>query len=80
MIEITDEYMTLTVNDKVVAIARFSQDAAADGNGAWIVSNHPARLFYRNQAITALTLVERLAHGYGDDDPFVKIWRKELFL
>jgi hypothetical protein len=80
MIEITDEYMSLTVDNNVVAIARFSKDAAADGNGAWIVSTQPARLFYRNQAITALTLAERLAHGYGDDDPFVKNWRKELFL
>jgi hypothetical protein len=42
----------------------------------------PARLFYRDQAITALTLIECLAHGYGDDDPFVRTWRlrKELFL
>lgn len=79
MIEITDGYMSLTSDDKVVATARFSKDAAADGNGAWIFSTHPACLFYRNQAITALTLVECLAHGYGDD-PFVKTWRKELFL
>jgi hypothetical protein len=64
----------------VVATARFSQHAAADGNGAWIVSAHPARLFSRNHAITALTLAERLAVGYGDDDPFVKSWRAELFL
>ena len=63
-----------------MATARFSEDAAADGNGAWIVSTYPARLFSRNQAITALTLAERLAIGYGDDDPFVKSWRKELFL
>ena len=31
----------------------------------------PRPLFSRNQAITALTLAERLAVGYGDDDPFV---------
>jgi hypothetical protein len=37
-------------------------------------------LFYRDQAITALTLAERLAAGFGDDDPFVKSWRRELFL
>src|SRR5262249_43013308 len=43
--------------------------------GAWIVSTHPARLFSRNQAITALSLAERLAAGYGDDDPFVQSWR-----
>ena len=57
---------------------RFSQCAAADGNDAWIVSTHPARLFSRSQAITALTLAERLAVGYGDSDPFVMSWRKEL--
>ena len=36
--------------------------------------------FSRSQAITALTLAERLAAGNGDDDPFVIAWRKELFL
>lgn len=65
-IRINEDFMTLTIDNKVVATARFSQDAAADGNGAWIVSTHLARLFYRNQAITALTLAERLAHGHGD--------------
>lgn len=34
MIEIIDEYMTLVLDGQVVAAARFSQDAAADGNGA----------------------------------------------
>ena len=72
--------MTLEIGGRVVATARFSEHAAANGNGAWIVSTHPARLFSRNQAITALSLAERLAVGYGDDDPFVKSWREELFL
>jgi hypothetical protein len=80
MIEISDESMTLVVDGEIVASARFSRHAAADGNGAWIVSTHPARLFTRNQATTALTLAERLAAGYGDSDPFVKSWRAELFL
>lgn len=79
-IRINDDSMTLEVDGRVVATARFSEHAAADGNGAWIVSTHPARLFSRNRAITALTLAERLASGFGDDDPFVKNWRKELFL
>ena len=79
-IRINANSMTLEIDDRVVATARFSQHAAADGNGAWVVSTHPARLFTRNQAITALTLAERLAVGYGDDDPFVMGWRKELFL
>src|SRR5258705_12253835 len=61
----------------VIATARFSQDAAADGNGAWIVWTHPARLFSRSQAITALALAGRLAAGYGDGDPCVVSWRHE---
>ena len=80
MIEISNEKMSLVVDSEIVATAHFSQHRAADGNGAWIVSTYPARLFTRNQAITALTLAERLADGYGDDDPFVKSWRSELFL
>ncbi len=79
-IRIESETMALEVDGAVVATARFSQHVAADGNGAWIVSTHTARLFTRNQAITALTLAERLSVGYGDDDPFVKSWRAELFL
>jgi hypothetical protein len=80
MIEIKDEFMSLVHDDQVVATARFCQHAAANGNGAWIVSTHPARLFTSNQAITALTLAERIAVGYGDDDPFVIGWREELSL
>jgi hypothetical protein len=34
-------------------------------------------LFTRNQAITAMVLAERLAAGYGDDDPVIG-WRQEL--
>jgi hypothetical protein len=79
-IRIDSEHMVCEVAGAVVATARFSQYAAADGNGAWIVSTHAARLFTHSQAITALTLAERLAVGYGDDDPFVKSWRAELFL
>lgn len=80
MLEITNECMSLTIDDKVIATARFSEHATADGRSTWIVSTHPARLFSRNEAITALTLAERLAVGYGDDDPFVIDWRKELCL
>jgi hypothetical protein len=79
-LHISNDTMTLEIGHRVVATARFSSHAAADGNGAWIVSTHPARLFSRDQAITALTLAERLAAGYGDDDLLVMSWRKELFL
>ena len=37
-------------------------------------------MFSRSQAITAMVLAERLATGYGDDDPFVIGWREELGL
>ena len=79
-IRITDDEMTLEMDGRVVATARYSDHAAANGGGAWIVSTHPARLFGRNEAITALTLAERLAAGYPDDDPFVKSWSEELNL
>ena len=79
-IRIMDDRMTLEIGNCFVATARFSEHAAAGGNGAWIISTHPARLFSRNHAITALTLAERLAIGYGEDDPFVMASREELFL
>jgi hypothetical protein len=54
--------------------------AAADGQGAWIVTGLPHRVFTRNQAITAMVLAERLAAGFGDEDRFVVGWREELGL
>ena len=44
-IRITDDTITLEIGDRVVANARFSEHAAADGNGAWVVSTCPSRLF-----------------------------------
>ena len=41
-------------------------------------SSPPVPLFTTGQAITALALAQRLAAGYGDDDPFVESWRAEL--
>jgi hypothetical protein len=43
-LRITHDAMTLETGNRVVATARFSEHAAADGNGAWIVSTYPARL------------------------------------
>ena len=64
--------------DCVVATARFSQHAAADGGGAWIVSTHPARLLTRDQAITALTVAELGESGYPDSHPLLVALRGEL--
>jgi hypothetical protein len=36
----------------MIATARYSSHAVADGPGVWIVSDHPSRLFTRNQEIT----------------------------
>ena len=41
-IRIEADFMALEVDGAIVATARFSKYAAADGNGAWIVSTHPA--------------------------------------
>jgi hypothetical protein len=76
---IDDDFMSAEYDGRVIATARYSAHAAADGQGAWIVSGLPRRLFTRNQAITAMVLAE-LAAGYGDDDPFVVGWREELGL
>ena len=78
--KINDHSMSLEINGCVFATAEFSEDAAADGQAAWIVSSYPGRLFTRNQAITAMVLAERLAAGYGENDPFVLGWREELAL
>jgi hypothetical protein len=75
---IDDDFMTAEFGGRVIATARYSANAATDGQGAWVVSGLPHRLFTRNQAITAMVLAERLAAGYGDDDLFVIGWREEL--
>jgi hypothetical protein len=79
-IRIEDHFMCAEQDGRVIATARYSEHAVADGHGAWIVSVRPSRLFTRNQAITAMVLAERLAAGYGDDDLFVIGWREELGL
>jgi hypothetical protein len=67
-----EEYsMTAESDGSVLAIATWV------GGDEWIVAAWP-RYFTRDQATTALTLAERLAAGYGDDDPFVTAWREEL--
>jgi hypothetical protein len=78
--KINDDSMSLEIDGQVIATADFREHAGADGHGAWAVSYYPGRLFTRNQAITVMVLAERLAAGYGDDDPFVIGWRAELGL
>jgi hypothetical protein len=78
-IRIDEDFMTLTVDGEIVATARCARRAADYGNSAWTVSTYPTRPLNRDQAITALSIAERLAVGFGDDDPFVKGWREELF-
>ena len=77
---IEDDFMTAEHGGRVIATARYSSDAAADGRGGWSVSDLPHRLFSRDQAITAMVLAERLAAGFGDNDLFVIGWREELGL
>ena len=77
---IEDRFMTAEFGGRVVASARYSPAAAAEGQGGWTVSGLPRRLYSRDQAITTMVLAERLAAGYGDDDPFVIGWREELGL
>jgi hypothetical protein len=73
---IENESMSLEVDGRVIATARFSQHAAADGHGAWIVSCHPRRLLTRNRAITALTVIELVETGYSSEDPLaIALWR-----
>jgi hypothetical protein len=76
--KINDDSMFPEIGDRVIATAEFSEHAAADGHGAWTVSYHPGRLFTRNPGHHGMVLAERLAAGYGDDDPFVLSWREEL--
>jgi hypothetical protein len=62
-VRITGDAMPLGTGSRVVATARFSEHAAAGGNGGWIVSTCPARLFTRVQAITALTVAGFMGSG-----------------
>jgi hypothetical protein len=73
LIEINNEDMALTINSKVIATTRFPKHATTHGNCARIVSAHPSRRFNRNEAITAMVLVVRLAAGIGDADPVRRV-------
>jgi hypothetical protein len=77
-LRIMDGTMTLEIDNCAVATALVGEHAAADGNGVWIVSTHPARLFTRDQAIAALTVAELGESGYPDSHPLDVAIREEL--
>ena len=77
-LRIDNDFMALEVGGEIIATARFSQHAAANGQGAWIVSDRSVGLFTRNQAITALTVTELLAIGHSPDHPLVLAFEEEL--
>ncbi len=74
-LRIDDDIVSLEVGGEVVATARFAQ--RADGQGAWIVSDRPGRLFSRNQAITALAVTELLQIGHSHGHPLVLAFEEE---
>ncbi len=71
--------MTLTINEDSMSleIGGAHVAVAVHLGDLWQFTGWP-RLLTRNEAITALTLAERLTAGYGDDDPFVQDWCEEL--
>jgi hypothetical protein len=66
--------MALDVDGAAAATARFSQDAAVDGNG-WIVTTCPTRLLGRDQAMTVAGLLEST---YRDGHPLWAALREKL--
>jgi hypothetical protein len=70
-LHITDDFMSLEINETVTATARKRDD------GWWEISSWP-RLLDRNQAVTALTITELLESGYPGSHPLVAELRKEL--
>jgi len=77
-IHITGDTMSAETGGRVVATARFSEHAAADGCGARIVSAVPARLFTRGRAITALTVAGLGESGYPGSCPLLAALHVEL--
>jgi len=77
-LRIENNSMSAAAGGRVIATAAFRQHAAADGQGAWIVSCCPDRLLSRDQAITALTVAELLVAGRTDNEPLVAALREEL--
>jgi hypothetical protein len=62
-LRITNDSIT---SDETEASAEFRSAAAADGGGGWVVSARTARLLSRDQAITAMTIIEEQARPEPD--------------
>ena len=69
-LHINDDSMSVEINGATI-------DAAVRLDNLWRVTGWP-RLLTGNEAITALTLAERLLSGRRADAPCVAAWRKEL--
>jgi hypothetical protein len=69
-LHIKDDSMSVEINGATVK-------AAVRLENLWRVTGWP-RLLTRNEAITALTLAERLLSGGNADAPCVAAWREEL--
>ncbi len=70
-IKIDEDFMCLEVDGAILATAKRRAD------GWWEVSYWP-RFFDRNQAITALTIIELLDSGRDSNDRVVRALREEL--
>jgi hypothetical protein len=70
-IKINEDFMAVAIDGSVIVTA------ACTGDDRWTIDGWPGH-FTRNGVITAFVLADRLAAGYGDDDPFVIGWREEL--
>lgn len=79
--QITEQEMT---SDVTPHRAEWSSDAAADGNGAWVVSWLPLRLLSQDQAVTAMVMAENVAQGRAVPGHRVwahfENWARELHL
>ena len=70
-IQIDDDFMILEIDGTIVA------EAKRRAGVGWEVTCRP-RLFDRNHAIAALTVIEVLESGRHSDDPLVLALRGEL--
>jgi hypothetical protein len=73
--------VSITIDDDMGRMSLVCGDVAAQAvrntDGSWRVPERDGT-FTRDQAITALTIIERRAGGAGDDDPHIRGWEAEL--